>query len=93
MQKNRKTRAIDIGGTKIAHIIVDYEGNFLSEIKKIATPKTKTQIEEALRSIVEEKSCEFEVVSIATAGSCNLENTKVTGSTGNLHLGYRDIDF
>ena len=93
MQKNRKALAIDIGGTKIAYSIVDSEGNFLSEIKKIATPKTKTQIEEALRSIVEEKSCEFEVVSIATAGSCNLENTKVTGSTGNLPLGYRAIDF
>ena len=47
-----KALAIDIGGTKIAYATVDKEGEFLSEIKKINTPKSASLIEEKLKEII-----------------------------------------
>ncbi len=84
---------IDIGGTKISYAIVDNEGNIKSEIEKTSTPKTVAEIIFTLKNIIEKFEEQIEFVAIATAGAVNNENTAVIGSTANLPLGYKDIDF
>lgn len=88
-----KALGIDIGGTKISWAIVNNNGEIKSEIKKVSTPKTKSEIEEVLKKAILEYEAEVEFVAIATAGAVNNENTKVIGSTANLPFGYKDIDF
>ncbi len=88
-----KALAIDIGGTKIAYAMVDKKGEFLSEIKKINTPKSASLIEEKLKEIIKENENRVDIIAIATAGAVNNENTKILGSTANLAKGYKDIDF
>lgn len=89
----KKALGIDIGGTKISYVIVDEKGNFLNEVHKIKTPKTKDEIFDTLACIVSEAENDVDFIAIATAGAVNNENTKVIGSTANLPLGYKDIDF
>ena len=89
----KKALGIDIGGTKISYAIVDEEGNFLNEVHKIKTPKTKDEIFDTLACIVSEAENDVDFIAIATAGAVNNENTKVIGSTANLPSGYKDIDF
>lgn len=84
---------IDIGGTKICYAIIDNNGNIKNAPIKIATPKTVSEIVFKLKEIINEFEDSVEFIAIATAGAVNNENTKVIGSTGNLALGYKDIDF
>ena len=35
----KKVLAIDVGGTKLIYAIINEKGEFLSEVKKTATPK------------------------------------------------------
>lgn len=88
-----KALGIDIGGTKIYAGVVDEQGNIISEIKKYATPKTKTEIENVLKEIISEFETEIEVIGISTAGAVSNDNTKILGSTGNLCKDYPEIDF
>ena len=88
-----KALGIDIGGTKISYCLIDKDGKILNEIEKISTPKTKEKISEALKNIISKFENEIDFTAIATAGSVNNDNTLVIGSTANLPLGYRDIDF
>ncbi|MBR5304481.1 MAG: ROK family protein [Candidatus Gastranaerophilales bacterium] len=88
-----KALGIDIGGTKISYALVDNNGEIKSEIKKVATPRTKEEIIKVLKDAILEYENEIEFVAIATAGAVNNENTKVIGSTANLPSGYKDIDF
>lgn len=84
---------IDIGGTKIAYALVDNNGELKSEVEKISTPKTISEIVFALREIISKFEEQIEFVAIATAGAVNNENTAIIGSTANLPAGYKDIDF
>lgn len=86
---------IDIGGTKITGAAVR-NGEILGEIHACRTPDNVEEIKKILLKIVSDIKKEFidaSYVGIATAGTVNLENTRVTGSTGNLPAGYSDIDF
>lgn len=84
---------IDIGGTKISYAIINSNGEIKSEINKISTPKNINEIVSNLKNIIKEYESKIDFVAIATAGAVNNENTKVIGSTANLPIGYKDIDF
>lgn len=88
-----KALGIDIGGTKISYALVDNNGEIKSEIKKVSTPKTKEEIIKVLKNAISEYENKIHFIAIATAGAVNNENTKVIGSTANLPVGYKDIDF
>jgi glucokinase len=85
---------IDIGGTKISACAV-YKGQLLSDAQLFETPD---DIEELLNTVINivcdlKSRFEPECVGIATAGTVNINNSKVTGSTGNLPKGYSGLDF
>ena len=84
---------IDIGGTKISYCLTNEKGEILNEIQKISTPKTKQEIEYALKKIISGFEQDILFTAIATAGTVNNENTKIIGSTANLPKGYKEIDF
>lgn len=89
----KKALGIDIGGTKILYGVISENGEILSEVKRISTPKTSIEIYEELKRIINEYADEIDVIGISTAGAVNLENTKVVSSTPNLPEGYKSIDF
>lgn len=89
----KKALAIDIGGTKIYHTIIDDKGNIIGEIEKHSTPKTINDFTKLLSSIFSKYENDIDVVAIATAGAVNNQNSKVISSTGNLVEGYNQIDF
>lgn len=89
----RKALAIDIGGTKIYHTIIDKNGNICSDIQKHSTPKNLDEMKNLLKKIVSDCENEIDAVGIATAGAVNNENSKVISSTANLVAGYNTIDF
>lgn len=89
----KKALALDIGGTKIYHTIIDEHGNILNKVEKNSTPKNFAELENLLKSIVAKHENEIDAVAIATAGAVNNENTKVISSTGNLVKGYNQLDF
>jgi len=89
----KKALALDIGGTKIFSAIVDEEGKIIGTVKKHSTPKTLEGIKQTLCDICAENEDEVDVVTIATAGAVNKENTKIISSTGNMVEGYSDLDF
>ena len=88
-----KALGIDIGGTKIYAGVVNALGEIVSDIKKYATPKSKSEIEAVLKEVILTFEDEVDVIGISTAGAINNENTKVLGSTGNLCKDYPLIDF
>lgn len=89
----RKALALDIGGTKIYHTIVDESGNICAEIEKHSTPKDLAEMINLFKSIFAKYENEVDAVAIATAGAVNNENNKVISSTANLVKGYNTIDF
>ena len=89
----RKALAIDIGGTKIYHTIIDENGNICAEIEKHSTPKNIDEFKTLLKNIFSKYEKDVDVIAIATAGAVNNENTKVISSTANLVEGYNQINF
>ena len=89
----KKALGIDLGGTKIAVAIVDEKGKIIGNTERFATPKTKKEIVEILKTITSKYEKEVDFFALATAGAVNNENTAVIGSTANLPKGYKDIDF
>lgn len=89
----KKALAIDVGGTKIYHTIVDEAGNIVEKIGKHSTPKTIEGFKELFKSIISEFENDVDVIAFATAGAVNNENTKVISSTGNLVSGYSELNF
>lgn len=89
----RKALALDIGGTKIYHTIIDENGKICAEIEKHSTPKDLDELINLFKSIFAKYENEVDVVAIATAGAVNNENNKVISSTANLVKGYNTIDF
>lgn len=93
MVNKNNALGIDIGGTKICYGIVDSNGQVVSEIKKISTPKTANEIFVTLKNICAENNDSICAVGLSSAGAINIENTRVISSTPNLPKGYNDIDF
>lgn len=93
MKSTKKALAIDIGGTKICHCLIDEMGEITTAIEKLATPKTAEEIFETLKNIAKKYKEDFDILAIATAGAVNNENTSVISSTANLANGYHKIDF
>lgn len=89
----KKALAIDIGGTKIYHTIIDENGKILSEIEKHSTPKDFDELSNLLKSKIQKYENEVDAIAIATAGAVNNENSRVISSTGNLVKGYNTLDF
>ena len=85
--------AFDIGGTKLSYCLVNEKGEQITPTEKVSTPKTAEGIFEYLKEIASKFEEQIDVVSLATAGAVNNENSRVVSSTPNLPLGYRDIDF
>ena len=88
-----KILAFDIGGTKIAHALVDEQGNLISERGKNDTPKTAAAIETLLRNVIAQYENETDAVAIATAGAVDNDNTHIISSIPNLPKGYDKTDF
>lgn len=88
----KKALAFDIGGTKIYYTVINEKGEIVGEIKKNSTPKTLDEIKFIIKEGISENP-DVDVISIATAGAVNNENTRVISSTGNLPEGYRNLDF
>lgn len=89
----KKALAIDIGGTKIYHTIIDEKGNILDKIEKHSTPKVFSELENLLKSVVAAHENDVDVIAVATAGAVNNENSKVISSTGNLVKNYNKLNF
>lgn len=89
----KKALAIDIGGTKIYHTIIDENGNILEKIEKHSTPKDFEKLKSILENAIKKHENEVDAIAIATAGAVNNENSKVISSTGNLVEGYSTLDF
>lgn len=89
----KKALAFDIGGTKIYSTIVNENGGIVAEIDKFSTPKSLEEIKTLLKNQIAKYEQEVDLITIATAGAVNNENTAVLGSTGNLVEGYYTINF
>ena len=89
----KKVLAIDVGGTKISYSIINENGEFLEEVNKTSTPKDIDELIKIFKEIISNNENKVDMISFATAGAVNLENTKVDSSTPNLPKGYNDIDF
>lgn len=89
----KKALAIDIGGTKIYHTIIDENGNILEKIEKHSTPKDFDELKNLLKNTISKYENEVDAIGIATAGAVNNENSKVISSTANLVKGYNTLDF
>lgn len=92
-KKMKKVLAFDIGGTKIAHAIIDEQGKFVSKVEKHETPKTSEQLYDLLKSVIMRFEPEIDGVSIATAGAINNENSQIISHVGNLPANYNQLDF
>lgn len=88
-----KVLAIDVGGTKLVHAIINEKGKFLSEVKKTSTPKNIDELKQVFENIIAENENDIDMTAFATAGAVNIENTRVDSSTPNLPNGYNKIDF
>lgn len=88
-----KVLAIDVGGTKLVHAIINEKGEFLSEVKKTSTPKNIEELKQVFKNIIAENENIVDITAFATAGAVNIENTGVDSSTPNLPDGYNKIDF
>lgn len=89
----KKALSLDIGGTKIFSAVVSEEGQIVGEVEKHSTPKTLEGIKQTLKDIISRREDEVDIVTIATAGAVNKENTAITSSTANLVEGYNQIEF
>ena len=89
----KKVLSFDIGGTKIAHAIIDGQGNFITKAQKTTTPDTAAGIRDFFRSVIQENYTNIDGVAFSTAGAVNLQGTKITSFTGNLPQGYNQTDF
>lgn len=89
----KKALAIDVGGTKIYHTIIDENGKILDEVQKNSTPKNLDDLKNLFKTIISKNESDVDAIAIATAGAVNNENSKVISSTANLPKGYNQIDF
>ncbi len=93
MENKNIVIGIDIGGTKIIFAQVEGE-KVISDVLSYKTPDTSDGILDILYEGIEKllKSYPAKAIGIASAGTVDLENSKVTGSTGNLPPGYKNLE-
>ncbi len=93
-KKDLTSIGIDIGGTKMSMAAV-HNGQIISEVLSYQTPVIIGELLNIVFEAIKNLSKQYKVnfVGIATAGTVNMENSKVTGSTGNLPVGYKDLEF
>ncbi len=89
----KKVLAIDVGGTKLIHAIINEKGEFLSEVGKTSTPKNISELEKTFKEVITKYENEVDYIAFATAGAVNITNTKVDSSTPNMPAGYNSLDF
>lgn len=89
----KKALAFDIGGTKINYGLINEQGEFVGEIKKVSTPKDLQEMKDLIQNTINEFDSQCDVIAFSTAGAVNNGNNKVISSTANLVKGYNTIDF
>ena len=89
----KRILAIDVGGTKLVHAVINEKGEFLTNPEKVSTPKNIEELKKLFEDIIKKYENDIDMTAFATAGAINLENTKVESSTPNMPDGYNSIDF
>lgn len=89
----KKVLAIDVGGTKLIHAIINEKGEFLSEVERTSTPKNITDLEKTFKELITKYENKVDIIAFATAGAVNINNTSVDSSTPNMPDGYNSLDF
>ena len=89
----KKAFAIDIGGTKIYSAILDENGEILTHVNKIETPKKYEGIILTLKNLIHKVEKDVDLIAISTCGAVNNDNTRILGSTGNIAKEYPTTDF
>lgn len=82
--------ALDIGGTKIAHALVNKDGSFAVSPAAVKTPDSLAKLTELFLNIRKNYG-KIDGVAIATAGV--VCNNRLTFKPNNLPSGYENIDF
>ena len=85
--------AIDVGGTKIYSAIINQNGEIISDIEKISTPKYYDDILSVFKNIIKKYENEVDIIAFSTCGAVNNDNTRILGSTGNIAKGYPSTNF
>lgn len=93
MRHINKVLSFDIGGTKIAYAVVDRNGQVLNDIIRHPTPAAPGAVEKLLKTIVSQFENEIDAVAVSTAGTVDKNNSRVTGSVGNLPEKYMETNF
>jgi glucokinase len=85
---------IDIGGTKISVAAVQ-NGQIISEVLSYKTPNNSKEILKTVLEAIESLKNQYKAkyVGIASAGTIDITNSRVVGSTGNLPEGYSQLEF
>lgn len=87
---------IDVGGTKISAGLVE-NGAIVSDVYKVATPKSAQEILQAVCGCIDHFTNQFsapiDCAGIATAGAVDVERGQVISATENLASGYAGINY
>lgn len=89
----KRILAIDVGGTKLVHAVINEKGEFLTEPEKTSTPKNIKELTDLFKNIISEYEKDIDMTAFATAGTVNITNTRVESSTPNMPEGYNSLDF
>lgn len=84
-----KILSFDIGGSKIAHGLIDEYGKMLSTVQSVPTPQTADEITTILEQAA--TAYQYDCFALATAGV--VFQNKLQGKPNNLPAGYEQIDF
>ncbi len=88
-----KILSFDVGGTKIAHALVDDKGVLLTPRETVPTPNSFDELKQLFTETIHIHEAEIDAVSFATAGAVNSENTRIMSSAHNMPEGYHLLDF
>ncbi|MBR6356143.1 MAG: ROK family protein [Alphaproteobacteria bacterium] len=83
-----KILSFDVGGSKIAHGLVDENGKILTAVQSVPTPSTAQEIE----AIFERAAAQYQYDRFALATAGVVFANKLQGKPNNLPAGYENID-
>lgn len=89
----KKILAIDAGGTKLTCVVINENGEIISDVEKYSTPKNIDDLVKLFKKIINKYEDSIDMTAFATAGAVNINNTKVESSTPNMPYGYNKLDF
>ena len=84
-----KILSFDVGGSKIAHALVDEKGKILSAVQTVPTPQTVQEVQ----AIFEQAAAQYQYDRFALATAGVVFANKLQGKPNNLPAGYENIDF